>query len=282
MGASSPRPFGRVFGVIVALVGLWTGVAAAAFTTFESGQVRPLAMSPDGTRLFAVNTPDDRLEIFSLTGGTPVHTGSVPVGLEPVAVAARSNSEVWVVNHLSDSISIIDVSTSPARVTRTLLVCDEPRDLVFAGPGGNRAFVTTARRGQNCSVAPNLTTARRGRRRSRVTRLSRQRCSIGSTRCRRRVEASLDRSRRAAEALAPCLALPPLPSQPERTHELARMQARPSSGQGPPTVPPHPLAAVSSRALSGLGADLGRAATVRPVWLLSDPTPHEVVSRAQH
>ena len=130
--------------------------------------------------------------------------------------------------------------------------------------------------------APNLTTARCGRRRSRVTRLSRQRCSIGSTRCRRRVEASLDRSRRAAEALAPCLALPPLPSQPERTHELAPMQARPSSGQGPPTVPPHPLTAVSSRALSGLGADLGRAATVRHVWLLSDPTPHEVVSRAQH
>ena len=151
MGASSPRPFGRVFGVIVALVGLWTGVAAAAFTTFESGQVRPLALSPDGTRLFAVNTPDDRLEIFSLTGGVPVHTGSVPVGLEPVAVAARSNTEVWVVNHLSDSISIIDVATSPARVTRTLLVCDEPRDLVFAGPGGNRAFVTTARRGQNCT-----------------------------------------------------------------------------------------------------------------------------------
>ena len=109
-----------------------------------------------------------------------------------------------------------------------------------------------------------------------------QRCGIGSTRCRRRVEASLDRSRRAAEALAPCLALPPLPSQPERTHELVRMQARPSSGQGPPTVPPHPLTAVSSRALSGLGADLGRAATVRHVWLLSDPTPHEVVSRAQH
>ena len=68
MYASSPRPFGRPFGVIVALVGLWTGVAAAAFTTFESGQVRPLAMSPDGTRLFAVNTPDNRLEIFTSDG----------------------------------------------------------------------------------------------------------------------------------------------------------------------------------------------------------------------
>ena len=32
---------------------------------------------------------------------------------------------------------------------RTLLVGDEPRDIVFAGPGGNRAFITTAHRGQN-------------------------------------------------------------------------------------------------------------------------------------
>ncbi|HZR81286.1 MAG TPA: hypothetical protein VFD92_09350 [Candidatus Binatia bacterium] len=122
--------------------------AAASYVNFESGQVRPLALSPDGTRLFAVNTPDARLEIFSLGGPTPVHVGSVPVGMEPVAVAARSDSEVWVVNHLSDSVSIVDVASSPPRVTRTLLVGDEPRDVVFAGPGHGRAFITTAHRGQ--------------------------------------------------------------------------------------------------------------------------------------
>ena len=32
---------------------------AASFTLFESGQVRPLALSPDKQLLFAVNTPDD-------------------------------------------------------------------------------------------------------------------------------------------------------------------------------------------------------------------------------
>jgi YVTN family beta-propeller protein len=122
---------------------------AATFTTFESGQVRPLALSPDGTRLFAVNTPDDRLEIFDVTVGGLTHTGSVPVGLEPVAVAARTNTEVWVVNHLSDSVSIVDVGATPPTVVRTLNVGDEPRDIVFAGPGGSRAFVTTAHRGQN-------------------------------------------------------------------------------------------------------------------------------------
>jgi YVTN family beta-propeller protein len=143
-------------GVFVAL-SVAFGAAAPAradFVAFESGPVRPLALSPDGARLFAVNTPDNRLEIFTVAvDGSLTRESSVPVGLEPVAVAARSDSEVWVVNHLSDSVSVIDVAASPPRVVRTLLVGDEPRDVVFAGPqtGGvfQRAFITTARRGQN-------------------------------------------------------------------------------------------------------------------------------------
>lgn len=137
---------------------------AGPYTLFESGPVRPLAKSPDGTKLFATNIPDSRLEVFAIQAdGSLVHLDSVPVGLEPVAVAARTNSEVWVVNHLSDSVSIVDVSSFPARVTRTLLVGDEPRDIVFAGPGGNRAFVTCAHRGQNNPNDPQLTTAGVGR-----------------------------------------------------------------------------------------------------------------------
>src|SRR5262249_34042386 len=120
-----------------------------------SGQVRPLALTPDGTRLLAVNTPDNRLEVFDVTATGLSHATSVPVGLEPVAVAARSNTEAWVVNHLSDSISIVDLSGGTPHVTRTLLVGDEPRDIVFAGPGGGRAFITTAHRGQQ-RVSPDL------------------------------------------------------------------------------------------------------------------------------
>ncbi len=125
----------------------------ASFTAFDSGQVRPMALSPDGNTLFAVNTPDNRLEIFSVSGGSLTHTGSVPVGLEPVAVATRMNGldlEAWVVNHLSDSVSIVNASASPPQVTRTLLVGDEPRDIVVAaGTVGDRVMITTARRGQN-------------------------------------------------------------------------------------------------------------------------------------
>jgi YVTN family beta-propeller protein len=158
------RGFGTmVLATIVLALGARDG--RATFTTFESGQVRPLAMSPDGSRLFAVNTPDDYLEIFTVSAvdGSLTHAASVPVGLEPVAVAARSNTEVWVVNHLSDSVSIVDVGASPPRVTRTLLVGDEPRDIVFAGTGGTRAFITTAHRGQNRAGDPQLTTAGVGR-----------------------------------------------------------------------------------------------------------------------
>jgi DNA-binding beta-propeller fold protein YncE len=82
--------------------------AGTPFTAFESGQVRPLAMSPDGTKLFAVNTPDNRLEVFKVKNKDLERLYSIPVGLEPVAVAARTNTEIWVVNHLSDSISIVD------------------------------------------------------------------------------------------------------------------------------------------------------------------------------
>jgi DNA-binding beta-propeller fold protein YncE len=103
-------------------------------------------MSPDKTKLFAVNTPDNTLEIFRITSEGLSLRARVPVGLEPVAVAARNDDEVWVVNHLSDSVSIVSLTHTP-RVTRTLLVGDEPRDIVFAG-SPSRAFITTAHRGQ--------------------------------------------------------------------------------------------------------------------------------------
>jgi hypothetical protein len=65
-----------------------------SFVEFESGQVRPLAESADGTTLFAVNTPNGTLEVFDLTSGYPSYQYRVPVGLEPVAVAVRSSTEV--------------------------------------------------------------------------------------------------------------------------------------------------------------------------------------------
>ena len=137
-------------------------VGPQAFVAFESGQVRPLALSADGQRLYAVNTPDNRLEIFS-TGGGLQSIGSVLVGLEPVAVALDPSGRAWVVNHLSDSVSIVDVDAAVPHVVQSLWVGDEPRDIVFAGANRERAFITTAHRGQNSPVDPAFNTPGIGR-----------------------------------------------------------------------------------------------------------------------
>jgi DNA-binding beta-propeller fold protein YncE len=149
------------------------GIAGEHQFTFESGPVRPLAMSPDGTRLFVANTAAATLDILTITATGMQLESSVPVGLEPVAVAVRNAGEVWVVNHLSDSVSVVDVASAPARIAKTLLVGDEPRDIVFAGADRQRAFITTAHRGQQRASAalagvpgagdPQLTTAGVGR-----------------------------------------------------------------------------------------------------------------------
>jgi len=123
-------------------------VAPASVTVFESGPVRPIQLSADGQRLYVANAQANCLEIYAVEGDTLRLASSVAVGLEPVAVAERNGNEVWVVNHLSDSVSIVRLDGTP-RVLRSLNVGDEPRDIVFAGTTKNRAFITTAARGQN-------------------------------------------------------------------------------------------------------------------------------------
>jgi len=120
-----------------------------SFVNFESGQVRPLALSDDGARLYATNTPNGTLDILAVTQDGLTLETSVRVGIDPVAVALFGNEQAWVVNHLSDSISIVDIQATPPRVVDTLLVGDEPRDIVFAGTDNKLAFITTAHRGQN-------------------------------------------------------------------------------------------------------------------------------------
>jgi len=114
----------------------------AAYKSFESPQIHPLCITPDGTRLLAVNTPNNTLSVFQLSGGLPVLSMEIPVGLEPVSVAVRNNNEAWVANWLSDSVSIVDLNSG--NVVRTLDVGDEPTDLIFAGAQSQSAFVCVA------------------------------------------------------------------------------------------------------------------------------------------
>jgi YVTN family beta-propeller protein len=134
--------------ILSAMLAAVIGVGAAhaqntgAFVNFESPQVHPLDITPDGQTLLATNTADGQLEVFSLVSGLPVRRGSVQVGVDPVSVRARGNGEAWVVNQISDTVSVVDLAT--LRVVRTIAVGDEPADIVFAGTKTERAFVSLA------------------------------------------------------------------------------------------------------------------------------------------
>ncbi|MBC7909856.1 MAG: VCBS repeat-containing protein [Pyrinomonadaceae bacterium] len=119
-------------------------VAASAFVNFEASQTNPVRLSPTGTRMFAVNTPDARLSVFDLSQpSNPRLMKEIPVGIEPVSVNPRTDDEAWVVNQVSDSISVVSVSRGI--VTDTIYVKDEPSDVVFAG---SKAFVSVSRKNE--------------------------------------------------------------------------------------------------------------------------------------
>lgn len=110
---------------------------------FEAAQTNPIRISADGTRLFAVNTDNGSLSVFDITSSSsgPKLLAEIPVGLGPVSVNARTSDEVWVVNQVSNSVSV--VSLSKGIVTDTIRVKTEPMDVVFAGT--NQAFVSASR-----------------------------------------------------------------------------------------------------------------------------------------
>jgi YVTN family beta-propeller protein len=115
----------------------------ATFVNFEGAQTNPIRMSADGTVLFAVNTPNATVTAFNLANpAAPVPIVEIPVGIEPVSVNVNpaNDDEAWVVNQISNSISV--VSVSQGIVTDTIYCKVEPSDVVFAN--GN-AFVSVAR-----------------------------------------------------------------------------------------------------------------------------------------
>lgn len=114
-------------------------VASAKEQLFFARETHPLEISPDGSRLFVVDAPGARLSVFA-TGAAPVLIKEIPVGLLPVAVRLRAPDEAWVVNELSDSISV--VSLSQGVVVKTIPTGDEPGDVAFVG---GKAYVTCSR-----------------------------------------------------------------------------------------------------------------------------------------
>ena len=116
-------------------------VPVNSFTNFESAHVHPIEMTPDGTRLLAVNTANNSLEVFTLGTAGMVHFATIPVGLDPVTVRARTSNEAWVVNTVSDEISIVDLTLKAT--IRSLATENEPADVVFTA---TKAYVSCAER----------------------------------------------------------------------------------------------------------------------------------------
>ncbi len=116
-------------------------LASGTFVNFESPPVKPLALSSNGTRLFAANTPDNRLVVIDSSGTRFKPIRSIPVGLDPVSVAVQpgtGDALVWVVNHISDNVSVVDVTTG--EVIDVIPVGDEPVNVVF-NDDGTYAFI---------------------------------------------------------------------------------------------------------------------------------------------
>lgn len=126
-----------VFGVL-ANAGL---AQIPSFVNFESPQAHSIAISQSGEQIFAVNTPGSSLSVFAVAEQSNLElTLEIPVGLEPVSVAERSDGEVWVVNYLSDSVSVVDLIRGV--VVETIQVGDRPGDIAFVD-NGRLAFVTS-------------------------------------------------------------------------------------------------------------------------------------------
>jgi DNA-binding beta-propeller fold protein YncE len=128
----------------LALVSSGTDLPPRRYANFEAAQTNPIRLSADGTRLFAVNTANDSLSVFDVTQPrTPVLLAEVPVGIGPVSVNPRTNDEAWVVNQVSNSVSVVSVSKGIVTDTIYTGAGTEPADLVFAG--ANQAYVSYSR-----------------------------------------------------------------------------------------------------------------------------------------
>jgi DNA-binding beta-propeller fold protein YncE len=137
------------------LLKLNSALAQLPYINWENHPVHALDISPDKTRMALTHTADNRVQLFDISLGKPVKLGSVKVGLDPVSVRFRNNNELWVVNHISDSVSI--VGFDQRIVKQTLQTADEPFDLVFAN---NKVFVSCSQANQIQVFDPeNLTQA---------------------------------------------------------------------------------------------------------------------------
>ena len=115
--------------------------ATVGHPSFLSPHFKPIVLLKD--TLFVANTPADTVDVINTKNGRFIKR--IPVGIDPVSIAIRPDGkEVWVSNHISDSVSVID--TNPASPTSLHVIAtiqdfdpqkratrfDEPVGIAFA------------------------------------------------------------------------------------------------------------------------------------------------------
>ena len=71
--------------------------------------MNPLVLNEAGTVLYVANTTSNSVSVVD-TGTNAVLT-TIAVGLDPASLAVRPTAnELWVSNHVSDTVSIIDIA----------------------------------------------------------------------------------------------------------------------------------------------------------------------------
>ncbi|MEO1525315.1 MAG: ankyrin repeat domain-containing protein [Planctomycetota bacterium] len=122
---------------------------------FASPHSNPIAIC--GNHVFVVNTPADTVDVIDRQ--TRELFQRIAVGVDPCSIAVRPDGkEIWVSNHVSDSVSVIDAeANSPTflQVTATIqefdpqtkaTLFDEPVGIAFAG--NDKAYVALSSENQ--------------------------------------------------------------------------------------------------------------------------------------
>jgi len=110
----------------------------------KANKSSPIAISPDGTKVVAVNTDTNTISIFEVgTNGQLTKVKEQGVGTEPRSVAILSNKPwAYVANSVSGTVQVVSL-IEPYDVITTLTVGTEPQAVV-ASPNGLYVYVANS------------------------------------------------------------------------------------------------------------------------------------------
>ncbi len=135
----------------------WILAGAVNDATASSNVGHPIFASPhanpiviNGSYVYVTNTPSDTVDVVAIASEQVV--ARINVGIDPVGLAVRPDgNEVWVANHVSDSISVIDTDPDSATFHQVIATIqdidaatlstrfDEPVGIAFAS--NTKAYV---------------------------------------------------------------------------------------------------------------------------------------------